>query len=74
MTLYFQSSNGQRREIGYYTTQKYIFKAINAFLDEHNYKSYYTRIWRQGNEVWFDVGSHTEFFVLIDKDNKFGVE
>ena len=74
MTLYFQSSNGNRRKLGEYTTKGDILKAINSFLDRHNYKSYYTRIWRAEDEVWFDVGSYTEFFVLIDKDNEFGVE
>lgn len=72
MTLYFQSSNGNRCELGEYTTKKYIFKAINNFLDQHNYKSYYTRIWREGDEVWIDVGSWSEFFVVTDEDGEWG--
>lgn len=74
MILYFKSSNGKRRELGEYSNRVDVFDAINKFLDDHNFKSYYTRIWRQEDEVWFDVGSYTEFFVLIDKENKFGVE
>lgn len=73
MTLYFQSSNGNRRELGEYTTKKHIFKAINDFLNEHSYTSYYTRIWREGDEVWIDVGScWGEFFVVKDEDGEWG--
>ena len=40
------------------------FKKIHDFLDQHNYKSYYTRVWQKDDEVWYDVGSHSEFFCL----------
>lgn len=72
MTLYFQSSNGNRRELGEYTTKKDIYKKINNFLEEHNYKSYYTHIWREGDEVWIDVGSWSEFFIVEDEDGEWG--
>ena len=36
----------------------------NKFLDDHNYKSYYTRMWNdEHGNTWYDVGSYTEFFV-----------
>ena len=61
--LYFINRFGHR-ELGNHLTEKEANKAINKFLDDHNYKSYYTRMWKdeQGN-TWYDVGSHTEFFV-----------
>ena len=48
---------------------------IKKFLEEHNFKSYYTRIQREYDNPYckvdktksryvFDVGSHTEFFIL----------
>ena len=39
-------------------------KEINKFLDDHNFKSYYTRVWEENGRLVFDVGSHTEFFIL----------
>ena len=41
------------------------FKAINDFLDDHNYKSYYQRTWKKDDKTTVvDVGSHTEFFYI----------
>lgn len=74
MTLYFRSSKNERRFLCDCNNRQDVFDAMNKFMDDHNFKSYYTRIWRHDDEVWFDVGSHTEYFVLIDKENKFGVE
>ena len=39
-------------------------KEIDKFLDDHNFKSYYTRVWEENGRLIFDVGSHTEFFIL----------
>lgn len=38
---------------------------INAFLEEHNFTSYYTRIWNTDAYTVLDVGSHTEFFHIV---------
>lgn len=61
--LYFVNRFGHR-ELGTHLTEQEAAKKRNKFLDDHNYKSYYTRMWKdeQGN-TWYDVGSHTEFFV-----------
>lgn len=73
MTLYFQSSNDKRRELGKYTTKEDIYKKIKNFLNEHSFTSYYTRIWREGSEVWLDVGScWGEFFIVEDEDGEWG--
>ena len=58
----FQNSKGQEREIGIAETNEDIFKIINKFLDDHNFKSYYTRVWEENGRLCYDVGSHTEFF------------
>lgn len=68
MNLYFRDSQGDKRLIASNVkTVKDISKYIQAFLDEHNFKSYYTRIWYSNGYTWYDVGSHTEFF-LVDKN------
>lgn len=75
MILYFQNSEGIEREIGQPSTCSESYNMINKFLDEHNFKSYYIRVQREYDTPYrkadktkcryiFDVGSHTEFFIL----------
>lgn len=69
MKLYFQNSQGKLRVIAEPTSDKECNAAIKQFLDEHGFKSYYTRTWTdKRNNTWFDVGSHTEFFVSTEND------
>lgn len=58
----FQNSRREEREIGIAHTKEDIHKIIKKFLDEHNFKSYYTRTWQEENRLKYDVGSWTEFF------------
>jgi hypothetical protein len=64
MKLYFENSQGVERVIAEVANEEEAFKEIHKFLDEHNYKSYYTRTWMVDGRKKFDVGSHTEFFYL----------
>lgn len=65
MRVTFKNSNGQERDIGNVVDFNDVFKVIKSFLDEKNYKSYYTRYWKNEKGIYiFDVGSHTEFFYL----------
>ena len=73
LCLYFRNSYGMERVIGNPKIQEDISKikkeigqTIDAFLKQHNYISYYTRIWyNKEKEEWiYDVGSWNEFFVL----------
>jgi hypothetical protein len=65
MTLYFENSRRQERIIAEnLIARKDVYKAINDFLDDHHFKSYYSREIYKPAEVTFDVGSHTEFFHL----------
>ena len=64
MKLYFQNSRGVERLIAELSNREEVVKEINKFLDDHNYKSYYTRVWEDDGRLVFDVGSHTEFFIL----------
>lgn len=51
MRLYFRRSDNRRKFLCRVFTKEDTLKAINSFLDQHNYTSYYTRIWREGSEV-----------------------
>lgn len=64
MKLFLQNSRDQERLIAEPSNREEVNKAINKFLDEHNFKSYYTRVWEENDRLVFDVGSHTEFFIL----------
>ena len=60
----FQNSKQEERQIGLASDYENANKIINKFLDEHNFKSYYTRGWIENGRMWLDVGSWTEFFIL----------
>lgn len=67
LILYFQNSRGDRRKIGNPNSMDEVSDIISDFLKNHNYKSYYTRTWKNDNgEICYDVGSHSEFFILVD--------
>ena len=64
MKLYFKNSQGKERLIAECETVQDAHKEIDKFLNEHNFKSYYSRSWGNEDGVTIDVGSHSEFFVL----------
>ena len=65
LDVMFENSKGQKRIIGTAETNDEVFKVINDFLIDHNYKSYYTRTWKKDDKTTVvDVGSHTEFFYI----------
>lgn len=64
MKLYFENSLGKERVIAEVENEDEAFKEIHKFLDEHNYKSYYTRTWTVDGVKYFDVGSWSEKFLL----------
>lgn len=61
--LYFIDSRGKYRLLHENVREKEVSLLIQCFLDEHNFKSYYTRIWNTDEGTKYDVGSHTEFFL-----------
>lgn len=65
MNLYFRDSYNNKRLIASnLKLEKEIWEHIQKFLNEHNFKSYYTRVWYKDGYTWYDVGSHTEFFLV----------
>ena len=71
MDLFFIDSAGTDKYLGRVWDKKEINQKIYDFLKEHNYQSYYTRIWRERYNWMFDVGSHTEFFMLTGAPNDY---
>ncbi len=64
-SLYFASRTGALIDIKIDIIEEDVFRYIEEFCRERNYTIPYTRSWKtEDNELWFDVGSHTEFFVL----------
>ncbi len=68
--LYFERSNGKRALLAENVDLNGASKALKKFLDDHNFKSYYTRMWQHENELWMDFGSHTQFMVLVYKEDR----
>lgn len=66
MKLYFENSNGVRRLIAEPSTRDGALEAIRTFCEERNFRIYYTRIWNTVDGECFDVGSHSEFFYLVE--------
>lgn len=64
MELYFENSQGKERLIAECETVQEAHKEIDKFLDEHNFKCYYTRTCGGENGVTIDVGSYSEFFKI----------
>ena len=63
--ILFKNSKGQQRIIGTAESEKIVFKVINNFLADHNYKSYYKRTWKTDDKTTaVDVGSWTERFYI----------
>jgi len=78
MVLYFENRYGDRREIARCKNSKEVHTAIDAFIrtcnkgkpEDKKFKVHYTRTWTDFDEqfkenvTWYDVGSHSEFFLL----------
>lgn len=64
MKLIFQNSRKEKRVIAEPSNIEEVSKEINKFLEDHNFKSYYTRVWEENGRLKFDVGSWSEFMFL----------
>ena len=70
MKLYFQNSQGERRLIGEPRTAEESHKIYNDFCKERNFKIRYVRMWMTNGEKYYDVGSHTEYFIEVNDDKE----
>lgn len=67
MKLYFLARSGEERLLATVDTEEDAFREIQKFLDEHNFKSYYTRTWivpEKNNAIYVDFGSWSEYMVI----------
>ena len=72
MVVLFENSKGKFRQIGKANNDKEGYAIINSFLEEHKFKSYYTRVIKlEDGSKKLDVGSYTEFFYFVE-DGKLG--
>lgn len=73
MKLYFRNSNHQLRVIAEPTSEKECFAAIREFLEEHNFKSYYTRSYLDPDtkRKIYDIGSWSERFEYEMSDEEY---
>ena len=63
--VFFRKSNGDEDFLGNCADFNTVNEVINHFLKEHNFKSYYSRMWvSEPGHLKIDVGSHTEFFIV----------
>ena len=62
--MYFLRSNNEYLVLNDYCTEEEGWKAAHEFMTNHGFEAPYIRTWfdTKGNK-WFDVSSHTEFFV-----------
>ena len=73
--LVFVDDNNNHREICKCKRPE-VMSNIIKFIDECNeknkekglkqFESYYIRSWEDNGKIWYDVGSHTEFFYIED--------
>ena len=62
-SVYFSNSLGVLRQIGDAAQWQGCMKIIMDFLADHNYHSYYQRLYStKENRITIDVGSHAEHF------------
>ena len=64
----FGTDSKTSRIIGEAETIKECYQIIMKFLDDHNYKSHYQRMWIEDSKVAVDVGSWSEFFWISRSD------
>lgn len=72
MMLYFIRSNGEKRLVHKNVEPETAGKFIHQYVNNINptYKIYYTREWydEEAGGTMYDVGSHSEFFLLVNEN------
>ena len=69
MKVLFENSQGKTRERADVSTIEEANKVINRFCEERNFYIRYKRKWKKGGVTYVDVGSHTEFFHIVEEGN-----
>ena len=68
--LYFEDRYERRRLIGEPNNDEECWRMIHDFCEERKFKIPYVRSWvTQNGEKWYDVSSHSEFFIEVFENN-----
>lgn len=69
MNLYFKRSNGEKILIKENIEERKILKEIRNYVTKVNpdFKIYYFRCWKTEEGMVYDIGSHTEFFIVTEE-------
>lgn len=63
--VYFRRSDGEDEFLANCSDFYTVNEVVKHFLDKHNYKSNYSRMWKSAPGVLkIDVGSYNEFFFV----------
>lgn len=68
MKVLFKNSQGQKREIAEVKSVNEGYVEIQKFCTERNYEPHYYRTVKRDNVLKVDVGSHTEFFYIVEEE------
>lgn len=68
LIVYFEDCRAVKHPIGEVKDKSEAWTVINTFLVKHRYHAPYIREWDDGNQHWYDVGSHSEFFYTEEID------
>ena len=68
--LYFENASGEHRLVKENLIEEAIIPAIYSYINliNPNYKVYYINSHMEENKIWYDVGSHSEFFFAIPQE------
>lgn len=75
--LYFRNRMNELREVSKNIgTMKEVTNDIFEYVAKLNpkFKIYYIRRWKKDNDIWFDVGSYSEFFILKGEEPEYEQE
>lgn len=67
--VWFSPDEGLYYLISEERTKEEAWKDINTYLKNHKYKIPYVRIWEENKMQWYDIGSHSEFFVWARRED-----
>ena len=75
--LYFRDRMNELREVSKdIGTMKEVTNDILEYVTKINpkFKIYYIRRWKKDSDIWFDVGSYSEFIVLKGEEPEYEQE
>lgn len=71
MNVFFKRGNGEYEFVKAVANEAEGWNAVRDDIKRRNpnYTVHYVRQWESDGDIWYDVGSWSEFYVLRGKDN-----